>query len=119
MSGANGSGKSAVLQAIQQVLGVRASATNRASTQKEFIRKGAHEALISVTLWNKGEDAYQPEKWGNFITIDRRIGNSCSWSMKDAKYVTSLICACYVGCAQCTSWLAAVKDSLSRTPHRM
>ncbi|DBA85037.1 TPA: hypothetical protein ACH3X2_005770 [Trebouxia sp. C0005] len=85
VSGTNGSGKSAVLQAIQQVLGVRASATNRASTQKEFIRKGAHEALISVTLWNKGEDAYQPEKWGSFITIDRRIGNSCSWSIKDAK----------------------------------
>ena len=85
VSGTNGSGKSAVLQAIQQILGVRASATNRASTQKEFIRKGAHEALISVTLWNKGEDAYQPEKWGSFITIDRRIGNSCSWSIKDAK----------------------------------
>lgn len=85
MSGQNGSGKSAVLQAIQQVLGVRASATNRASTQKEFIRKGAHEAVISVTLWNKGEEAYQPEKWGSFITIERRIGQSSSWSMKDAK----------------------------------
>ena len=74
-----------MLQGIQQALGVRASATNRAATQKEFIKKGAHEALISVTLWNKGEDAYQPEKFGNFITVERRIGNSCSWAIKDAK----------------------------------
>ena len=85
VSGTNGSGKSAVLQGIQQALGVRASATNRASTQKEFIRKGAHEALISVTLWNKGEDAYQPEKFGSFITVERRIGQSCSWAIRDAK----------------------------------
>lgn len=52
VSGTNGSGKSAVLQACQLALGVRASSTDRAKTLGSFIKSGATEAVIGITLWN-------------------------------------------------------------------
>ena len=48
--GENGSGKSAILQAIQIVLGLSAKATNRVAKMDEFIAYGAHEAVISITM---------------------------------------------------------------------
>lgn len=53
ISGENGSGKSAVLQALQQALGVSARKTGRASKQANFIREGCSQATIAVTLWNE------------------------------------------------------------------
>ena len=53
VSGANGSGKSAVLQALQCCLGVKAAQTGRSNSYKDFVRTGEEEAIVRVTLHNK------------------------------------------------------------------
>lgn len=71
--GNNGSGKSAVLTALIVALGGKAQATNRGSSLKGFVKEGESSADVSVTLRNKGRDAYKPEVYGTAITIDLRI----------------------------------------------
>lgn len=90
VSGTNGSGKSATLQALQCCLGVKASKTGRAGSFKTFVRSGANQAIVRVTLWNKPyhlHDAFQHEVYGDEITVERKISlNGVSaWALKDAR----------------------------------
>ncbi|XP_041832075.1 structural maintenance of chromosomes protein 6 [Melanotaenia boesemani] len=71
--GNNGSGKSAILTALIVALGGNAQATNRGSSLKGFVKEGESAADVSVTLRNKGRDAYKPEVYGPIIIIDLRI----------------------------------------------
>ena len=75
--GQNGSGKSAILAAIQICLGAGARRTHRARNMKELVRKEAGSdcsgAKVRVTLWNKGSDAFQQETYGEEITVERTI----------------------------------------------
>ena len=73
MTGANGSGKSSILQGL--VLGLLADSkhTKRYSKLSDFIQKGKQKATIQVTLKNEGEDAYKPEVYGKAITFERII----------------------------------------------
>ena len=73
--GQNGSGKSAILAAIQICLGAGARRTNRARSLKELVRKdsSANCAKVRVTLLNKGTDAYEHDTYGDFITVERTI----------------------------------------------
>ena len=73
--GQNGSGKSAILAAIQICLGAGARRTNRARSLKDLVRKdsSANCAKVRVTLLNKGSDAFQPEVYGDYITVERTI----------------------------------------------
>jgi chromosome segregation ATPase len=48
VSGSNGSGKSAVLQAMQCALGAQARKTGRADKNSELVRTGCHEAKVQV-----------------------------------------------------------------------
>lgn len=48
ISGTNGSGKSAVLQAIQNCLGVKARDTGRGDSMKDFVRKGSYDCKVQV-----------------------------------------------------------------------
>lgn len=32
-----------------------------------------------MTLWNTGEDAYRPEAYGQFITIQRKVGSGAGY----------------------------------------
>lgn len=79
VSGQNGSGKSAILAAIQICLGAGARRTNRARNLKELVRKEASagnapaQAKIRVTLLNEGEDGYKHEEYGDSITVERTI----------------------------------------------
>jgi hypothetical protein len=50
LAGINGSGKSAVLQALQCGLGARAAETGRYKVMKAFVRKGEAQAVVKVTL---------------------------------------------------------------------
>ena len=72
--GQNGSGKSAILAALQICLGARANVTHRGSKLGDMIRQG-HDghALVRVSLLNKGADAFEHDKYGNYITIERKI----------------------------------------------
>jgi hypothetical protein len=78
ITGQNGSGKSAILAALQICLGAGARNTHRAGNLKDLIRKdGAAnqptEAIIRVSLMNEGSDAYEPERYGKTITVERTI----------------------------------------------
>ncbi|XP_059213121.1 structural maintenance of chromosomes protein 6-like [Centropristis striata] len=71
--GNNGSGKSAVLTALIVALGGKANATNRGLSLKGFVKEGESSADVSITLRNKGRDAYKPEVYGPAIIVDLRI----------------------------------------------
>ncbi|KAL3792589.1 hypothetical protein HJC23_005559 [Cyclotella cryptica] len=75
--GQNGSGKSAILAAIQVCLGANAKRTHRARNLKDLVRKeagvGCTGAKLRVTLLNRGSDGYQPEVYGDYITVERSI----------------------------------------------
>uniref|UniRef100_A0A665WV10 Structural maintenance of chromosomes protein 6 n=1 Tax=Echeneis naucrates TaxID=173247 RepID=A0A665WV10_ECHNA len=71
--GNNGSGKSAILTALIVALGGNAQATNRGSSLKGFVKEGESSADVSITLRNKGRDAYKPDVYGPAIIVDLRI----------------------------------------------
>ena len=75
--GQNGSGKSAILAAVQVCLGANAKRTHRARNLKDLVRKESGSscggAKLRVTLLNKGSDGYHPEIYGNYITVERSI----------------------------------------------
>ena len=73
ITGDNGSGKSAVLAAIQIGLGANARRTHRARNLKGLVKRDATHAKIRVTLWNQGPDAYQPSVYGDTISVERGI----------------------------------------------
>ncbi|XP_030643222.1 structural maintenance of chromosomes protein 6 [Chanos chanos] len=73
--GNNGSGKSAVLTALIVALGGKALATNRGSSLKGFVKEGESSADVSITLRNRGQDAFKPEVYGQAITIELRISS--------------------------------------------
>eukprot|EP00934_Nitzschia_sp_Nitz4_P001332 Nitzschia sp. Nitz4//scaffold133_size116822//74277//77815//NITZ4_003812-RA/size116822-snap-gene-0.17-mRNA-1//-1//CDS//3329535411//1332//frame0 len=75
ISGQNGSGKSAILAAIQICLGAGARRTHRAKNLKDLIRADSDVgyAKARVTLLNKGEDSYRHDLYGDFITVERTI----------------------------------------------
>jgi hypothetical protein len=77
--GQNGSGKSAILAALQICLGARANVTHRGARLSDMIRQG-HDghAIVRVSLLNKGPDAYENDKYGDYITVERRIERHAS-----------------------------------------
>ncbi|EFN53934.1 hypothetical protein CHLNCDRAFT_58396 [Chlorella variabilis] len=76
LTGANGSGKSAVLQALQCCLGARASDTGRYRAMKKFVQRGQAQAVIKVTLWNTGPEAYRRSLLGPEVTVVRKINDT-------------------------------------------
>ncbi len=74
VTGANGSGKSTIANAICLCLGAQARTTGRTSNVQSFIRKGETSAELTITLANEGPEAYKPEIYGKEIHIIRRIG---------------------------------------------
>ncbi|KAM9298712.1 structural maintenance of chromosomes protein 6 isoform 1-T1 [Morus bassanus] len=80
--GNNGSGKSSVLTALIVGLGGKATATNRGSSLKMFVRDGETSADISITLRNQGRDAFKPELYGGSIIVNQHINLDGSRSYK-------------------------------------
>lgn len=89
--GENGSGKSAILTAITLCLGGKASSTNRGGNMKAFIKEGQNEARLSVKIKNQGEDAYQPEIYGETITVERRFKRNGGGGFKTFSAAGALI----------------------------
>ncbi|MFT7810673.1 structural maintenance of chromosomes protein 6 [Arapaima gigas] len=73
--GNNGSGKSAVLTALIVGLGGKAHTTNRGSSLKGFVKEGESSADVSITLRNRGQDAYKPEVYGEAVIVELRISS--------------------------------------------
>ncbi|KAF4031100.1 RecF/RecN/SMC N terminal domain [Phytophthora infestans] len=88
ITGENGSGKSAIIAAIQICLGASARSTHRGKSIKNLIRHG-HEgnALVRITLRNdaKGSDAFRPDQFGRKIQVERLIrrDGSAEYRLKD------------------------------------
>jgi hypothetical protein len=84
--GQNGSGKSAILAAIQICLGAGARRTHRAKNLKDLIRKGygadssSTSAKVRVTLLNHGQDAYEHDKYGDEIIVERTISTGSGYN---------------------------------------
>ena len=77
ITGQNGSGKSAIVAALQLCLGTNATKTGRGTNMASLIREGSEgPAILQVTLLNEGSDAYQPDRYGNRIIIERKIPRS-------------------------------------------
>jgi len=76
--GMNGSGKSAVLTAITLCLAGKTSSTFRGNSMKGFVKSGCEQGLLIVKLKNEGDDAYQPELFGDTITVERHFSKSGS-----------------------------------------
>jgi chromosome segregation ATPase len=74
--GHNGSGKSAVLSALQICLGSRAGATNRGQSLKELIKQDTERATLRVRIKNQGELAYLPDLYGKSIIVERHFSKS-------------------------------------------
>ncbi|XP_047378029.1 structural maintenance of chromosomes protein 6 isoform X2 [Sciurus carolinensis] len=80
--GNNGSGKSAVLTALIVGLGGKAVATNRGSSLKGFVKDGQNSADITITLRNRGDDAYRANVYGDSIVVQQHISMDGSRSYK-------------------------------------
>ncbi|XP_074847396.1 structural maintenance of chromosomes protein 6 isoform X2 [Carettochelys insculpta] len=89
--GNNGSGKSAVLTALIVGLGGKATTTNRGSSLKVFVKDGQTSADVSVTLRNRGKDAYKPDIYGSSIIVNQHISMDGSRSYKLKSKTGSLI----------------------------
>ncbi|CAD7702279.1 unnamed protein product, partial [Ostreobium quekettii] len=81
VSGQNGSGKSAILQAVQVCLGVKARGTGRGTNVSQYIKKGAPSANVLVRLSNLPKaEAFDYEKYGDVIIVERKLLRSGSGS---------------------------------------
>ncbi|KAM5292461.1 structural maintenance of chromosomes protein 6 [Ctenodactylus gundi] len=80
--GNNGSGKSAVLTALIVGLGGKAVTTNRGSSLKGFVKDGQNSADITITLRNRGDDAYRANVYGDAIVVQQHISMDGSRSYK-------------------------------------
>ncbi|XP_046388328.1 structural maintenance of chromosomes protein 6 [Ischnura elegans] len=76
--GRNGTGKSAILSALVVGLGGKASDTNRGYSLKEFVKTDEHSAVIKIVINNEGFNAFLPQVYGSFITVQRTIGPTSS-----------------------------------------
>jgi len=85
VTGANGSGKSSILQGL--VLGLIGETKNlkRYSKVSEFVKKDCNRAVIQVTLRNTGDDAFKPDVYGQSLTFQRTIteNGTSSYLLKD------------------------------------
>ncbi|CAI5738097.1 unnamed protein product [Peronospora destructor] len=90
ITGENGSGKSAIIAAIQICLGASARSTHRGKSIRNLIRHG-HEgnALVRITLRNDAveSDAFRPDQFGRKIVVERLIrrDGSAEYRLKDEK----------------------------------
>lgn len=73
VTGANGSGKSAVLTALTVCLGARASTTQRGASLDGLIKEGCTTAEVAVTIDNSGgpATAYRYSEYGTLIVVER------------------------------------------------
>lgn len=76
--GPNGSGKSALLTAIVVAFGGRATITQRAKKNEDFVMYGKRQAKVSIVIHNydrvmEKDKAFKPDDYGKVITIEKII----------------------------------------------
>eukprot|EP00041_Stephanoeca_diplocostata_P025653 m.677107 g.677107 ORF g.677107 m.677107 type:complete len:1104 (-) comp22793_c0_seq11:2588-5899(-) len=74
ITGKNGTGKSAILTSIIVGLGGKVASTGKEkSTLFSLVQRGATEGTIVIELHNQGADAFEHEKYGDVIRVERKI----------------------------------------------
>ncbi|GAB0493466.1 hypothetical protein MMPV_004748 [Pyropia vietnamensis] len=79
INGQNGSGKSAIVAALQIGLGVKASKTERARKISDHIMHGKEWALISIRIRNHAAEdgdtglCFRPDVYGDAVVVERKI----------------------------------------------
>lgn len=85
-----------MVAAVQLCLGATAKNTGRGTNLNGLIREGSEgPAIMRVTLLNEGMDAYNPNDYGNRITIERRINKGGGGGYKLLSYngdVSQVLC---------------------------
>jgi len=77
ITGQNGSGKSAVITALQICLGMNAKKTQRADKLSSLIKQGSHgDATVRIKIANKGPGSFKHHLFGDHITVERTIKRS-------------------------------------------
>ena len=109
--GDNGSGKSAILAAIQICLGSNARRTGRARNLKELIRDKGPYAKVRVSLTNGGSDGYKQDVYGNVIQIERTISSGSGGG--GGFHGTKLLSAAGKECSRSRKELAELLDHLN------
>lgn len=71
--GANGSGKSAVVAALQCIFGASASLTERGGSLSDLIQEKQSESVITVRFSNRGPNAFQYQRFGHPLVLQRRL----------------------------------------------
>ncbi|XP_060918880.1 structural maintenance of chromosomes protein 6 isoform X1 [Labrus mixtus] len=90
--GNNGSGKSAILNALTVGLGGKATVTNRGVSLKDFVKTGEDAADITINLRNRGPDAYKSDVYGDCISVEHHIPcngtRTCKLKSKSGKLIS-------------------------------
>uniref|UniRef100_A0A3Q3EEY7 Structural maintenance of chromosomes protein 6 n=1 Tax=Labrus bergylta TaxID=56723 RepID=A0A3Q3EEY7_9LABR len=90
--GNNGSGKSAILNALTVGLGGKAIVTNRGVSLKDFVKTGEDAADITINLRNRGPDAYKSDVYGDCISVEHHIScngtRTCKLKSKSGKLIS-------------------------------
>lgn len=68
-------------------LGGKATQMNRGRALREYVKNGYQTSEISIVLQNKGSDAFQSSKYGENITVERKLSanGAGSYKLKDEK----------------------------------
>lgn len=97
VNGANGSGKSAIVAALQLGLGAKASQTERGSKVDDHIKHNETSAVITIQILNRKQPnafdmTFKHDVYGDVITIERRMNRgrngksgSSTWVVKGKK----------------------------------
>ena len=72
--GQNGSGKSAIIAALQCCLGATAKATKRGDNNMALVKTGCDTAKVTVVLKNRGPDGYKRDVYGDEIVVEKKLG---------------------------------------------
>ena len=84
--GKNGSGKSAIVNALIAGFGHRATSTGRnTNSSKSLIMHGKEYASIQMHIANGGDDAFKPDEFGDTIVAEHRLerNGSGTYRLKD------------------------------------
>lgn len=102
INGANGSGKSAIVAALQLGLGARPGQTERGNRLDDHIKHNEASAVITIKILNRKipnaiDMTYKHDIYGDIITIERRLvrgrngkSGSSSWSVRGKKRIDKL-----------------------------
>uniref|UniRef100_A0A6T6BUD9 RecF/RecN/SMC N-terminal domain-containing protein n=1 Tax=Compsopogon caeruleus TaxID=31354 RepID=A0A6T6BUD9_9RHOD len=88
VNGNNGSGKSAIVAALQLGLGASAKQTERGRSTSDCIMHGESYAMIQIRIRNRPpaagfvDNRYRPEVFGDAVVIEKRISRDGANSLK-------------------------------------